>query len=152
MSCESDTAAVLRAAGQRVTPQRILILGCVRHAGGHVTAAQILDEVRRSFPYIDASTVYRTLAAAKERRLVSEVNLGGGEDLFEQRRQAEGARAAESLGVGGEAALAVVREGGVLSLSLCQVEEDDAAARPQHTAALGQDERHVAPAEHLQRV
>src|SRR3972149_4195678 len=83
MSCESDTAAVLRAAGQRVTPQRILILGCVRHAGGHVTAAQILDEVRRSFPYIDASTVYRTLAAAKERRLVSEVNLGGGEDLFE---------------------------------------------------------------------
>src|SRR3972149_10237291 len=83
MSCESDTAAVLRAAGQRVTPQRILLLGCGRHAGGPVPAAQILDEVRRSFPYIDASTVYRTLAAAKERRLVSEVNLGGGEDLFE---------------------------------------------------------------------
>ena len=83
MSCESDTAAVLRAAGQRVTPQRMLVLGCVRHAGGHLTAAQILDQVRTSYPYIDASTVYRTLASAKERRLVSETKLGRGEALFE---------------------------------------------------------------------
>jgi Fur family ferric uptake transcriptional regulator len=83
MSCEGDTAAVLRASGQKVTPQRMLILGCVRHARGHVTASQILDEVRRSYPYIDASTVYRTLASAKELRLVSETNLGAGDNLFE---------------------------------------------------------------------
>jgi Fur family ferric uptake transcriptional regulator len=61
----------------------MLILGCVRHAGGHVTASQILEDVRRSYPYIDASTVYRTLASAKEMRLVSETNLGGGDNLFE---------------------------------------------------------------------
>jgi Fur family ferric uptake transcriptional regulator len=83
MSCEQDTAAMLRSSGQKVTPQRMLILGCVRHARGHVTAAQILEEVRRSYPYIDASTVYRTLASAKELRLVSETNLGSGENLFE---------------------------------------------------------------------
>lgn len=82
MSCEADTAARLRAAGQKVTPQRMLILTCLRHAGGHLAAAQILDAVRASHPYIDPSTVYRTLAAAKERRLVSETNIGG-EDLFE---------------------------------------------------------------------
>jgi Fur family transcriptional regulator, ferric uptake regulator len=83
MSCETDTAAVLRAAGQKVTPQRLLVLTCLRHAGGHVTAAQLLEEARRSYPYIDASTVYRTLAAAKEQKLVSETNLGSGDNLFE---------------------------------------------------------------------
>ena len=83
MSCDSDTASVLRAAGQKVTPQRLLILGCVRHAGGHVSAAQILEQVRAAHPYIDASTVYRTLAAAKERKLVSETKLGGGDNVFE---------------------------------------------------------------------
>jgi Fur family ferric uptake transcriptional regulator len=83
MSCESDTAAMLRAASQKVTPQRILILSCVRHAAGHITASQILEQVRAAHPYIDASTVYRTLATAKERRLVSETNLGSGDNLFE---------------------------------------------------------------------
>ena len=83
LSCESDTAAVLRAAGQKVTPQRMLILGSVRHAGRHITASQILEEVRAAHPYVDASTVYRTLAAAKELKLVSETNLGSGDNLFE---------------------------------------------------------------------
>ncbi len=83
MSCEKDTADLLRSAGQKVTPQRLLILSCLRHAGGHVTAGQLLQEARRSYPYVDASTVYRTLAAAKELRLVSETNLGAGDTLFE---------------------------------------------------------------------
>ena len=83
MSCEKDTADLLRASGQKVTPQRLLILSCLRHAGGHVTASQILEEARRSYPYVDASTVYRTLAAAKDLRLVSETNLGVGDTLFE---------------------------------------------------------------------
>jgi Fur family ferric uptake transcriptional regulator len=83
VSCETETAALLRSAGQKVTPQRMLILGAVRHAHGHVSAAQILDEVRRSYPYIDASTVYRTLASARELRLVSETNLGAGDTLYE---------------------------------------------------------------------
>jgi Fur family ferric uptake transcriptional regulator len=83
MSCDSDTAAVLRAAGQKVTPQRLLILGCVRHAGGHVSASQVLEEVRAWQPYIDASTVYRTLASARDHKLVSETKLGSGDNLFE---------------------------------------------------------------------
>jgi Fur family ferric uptake transcriptional regulator len=83
MSCEKDTADLLRSLGQKVTPQRLLILTCLRHAGGHVTAGQILTEAHRTYPYVDASTVYRTLAAAKEMRLVSETNLGAGDNLFE---------------------------------------------------------------------
>ena len=82
MSCDSDTATLLRAAGQKVTAQRMLILSSLRHSEGHISAAQILDQVRRSNGYIDASTVYRTLAAARDWHLVSETKLGG-ETLFE---------------------------------------------------------------------
>lgn len=83
MSCETDTAGVLRAAGQKVTPQRLMILSALRHAGGHVTAAQLLEAARKSYPYIDASTVYRTLSAARDLRLVSETNMGAGDTLYE---------------------------------------------------------------------
>jgi Fur family ferric uptake transcriptional regulator len=83
VSCEIDTAGVLRAAGQKVTPQRLIILAALRHAGGHVTAARLLEDARKSYPYIDASTVYRTLAAAKDLRLVSETNMGSGDTLYE---------------------------------------------------------------------
>src|SRR5690606_22841068 len=79
----TETASVLRAAGQKVTPQRLIILSALRHAGGHVTAAQVLEAARKAYPYVDASTVYRTLAAAKQLRLVSETNMGSGETLYE---------------------------------------------------------------------
>jgi Fur family ferric uptake transcriptional regulator len=83
MSCETETATALKSAGQKVTPQRMLILSSVRHARGHLTASQILDEVRQSYPYVDASTVYRTLASARELRLVTETDMGSGDNQFE---------------------------------------------------------------------
>ena len=83
MSCETETAITLRDAGQKVTPQRMLILSSVRHASQHLTASKILDEVRQSYPYVDVSTVYRTLASARELGLVSETNMGSGDNEFE---------------------------------------------------------------------
>jgi Fur family ferric uptake transcriptional regulator len=83
MSCEKETAVVIREAGHKVTPQRVLILSAVRHAGEHVRAPQIIDELHESHPYIDASTVYRTLASATDMGLVSETNMGAGESEFE---------------------------------------------------------------------
>jgi Fur family ferric uptake transcriptional regulator len=74
---------LLRAAGHKVTPQRMLILSYTRHASGHVTAAQIIGDIRASYPYLDTSTVYRTLAAAKAIGLVSETRIGGTESVFE---------------------------------------------------------------------
>ena len=71
MSCENETAVALRDAGQKVTPQRMLILCTVRHARHHVTAPQTLENVRRSYPYVDASTVYRTLGSAAALGLVT---------------------------------------------------------------------------------
>src|SRR5437870_12632093 len=82
MSCETETAVVLRDAGQKITPQRMLILSTLRHAGQHVTATAVLEEVRRSYPYVDAATVYRTLASAAELGLVSETDRGDGATQF----------------------------------------------------------------------
>lgn len=83
MSCETETAVVLRDAGQKVTPQRMLILCTVRHARHHVTAGEILEDVRRAYPYVDASTVYRTLGSAAGLGLVSETKMGSGDTEFE---------------------------------------------------------------------
>jgi Fur family ferric uptake transcriptional regulator len=83
MSCESTTVDVLREAGHKMTPQRMLILTSLRHAKGHLTAADIFDRVKQSYPYVDISTVYRTLAVLKDMRLISETHMGGGDAAFE---------------------------------------------------------------------
>ena len=77
MGCESTIIATLKSTGHRVTPQRLLILSVIRHAGGHLTVSEIKDQVRRSYPTIDISTVYRNLSILKDLRLISETKLEG---------------------------------------------------------------------------
>lgn len=78
MSCEGDTARELRQSGRRFTPQRLRIAAALRHAGGHRSAEEICEVVRRQDPHaaIPLSTVYRTLSTLKEMRLVSELDAG----------------------------------------------------------------------------
>lgn len=83
MSCETETAIALREAGQKITPQRMLILSTLRHTEHHITASEVLDHVRRAYPFVDASTVYRTLNSATHLGLVSETDMGSGETQFE---------------------------------------------------------------------
>ncbi|HXH23126.1 MAG TPA: transcriptional repressor [Dehalococcoidia bacterium] len=83
MSCETETAAALRNSGQKVTPQRMLVLCAVRHRPHHVTAGEVLEDVKRAYPYIDISTVYRTLNAARDLRLVNELYRAGGDTEYE---------------------------------------------------------------------
>ena len=83
MSCETATMQALKESGHRLTPQRLMVVSAVRHTDGHVTASAIAERVRESYPYIDASTVYRTLGVLKEMRLVSETDMGGGEYAYE---------------------------------------------------------------------
>jgi Fur family transcriptional regulator, ferric uptake regulator len=83
MSCESETIDTLRGSGHKMTPQRMMILTSLRHAKGHLSAADIYDQVREAYPYVDISTVYRTLTVLKDMRLVSETHMGGGDATFE---------------------------------------------------------------------
>ena len=83
MSCEDDTADLLRRAGHKMTPQRLMIVRALRHSSGHVTATQIADQVKAVYPFVDVSTVYRTLDVLKRMRLATATDMGSGEDVFE---------------------------------------------------------------------
>ena len=83
MSCETETVQVLRETGHKATPQRLMILSALRHADGHLTANEIYEQVRLDYPYVDISTIYRTLAVLKELRLVSETDMGTGDTTYE---------------------------------------------------------------------
>jgi Fur family ferric uptake transcriptional regulator len=87
MSCETETVQVLRQRGHKATPQRLMILSALRHDAGHLTAGDIFDKVRVEYPYVDISTVYRTLAVLKELRLVTETDMGTGDTTYEWVRQ-----------------------------------------------------------------
>lgn len=83
MSCRAESAELLRKSGHKATRQRLAILTTLRHAGGHVTASEIYERVKGSYPYVDVSTVYRTLGVLKEMRLVAETDMGTGESTYE---------------------------------------------------------------------
>jgi Fe2+ or Zn2+ uptake regulation protein len=61
MSCGQRLTHELRAAGYRVTPQRLVILESVAHARVNTSAQQVFAEARRRLPGLDPATVYRTL-------------------------------------------------------------------------------------------
>ena len=83
MSCEDRMAQTLKESGHRPTPQRLMILSAVRHADDHITASEVLDQVKESYSFIDMSTVYRTLEMLKGMRLVSETHMGGDQHSYE---------------------------------------------------------------------
>jgi Fur family ferric uptake transcriptional regulator len=73
----------LRAIGQRVTPQRLLILGAFAKPGEHLTAEEVFDRVGPLSPAVNRSTVYRTLELFRDLGLITETDLGGGVRQFE---------------------------------------------------------------------
>ncbi len=79
----SSAAAALHARGERLTPQRLLVLGAIQEGPGHQTAEAIYERVRAAFPYVNRATIYRSLAWLKEQGLISETNLGGGQAEYE---------------------------------------------------------------------
>jgi Fur family ferric uptake transcriptional regulator len=83
MPCEEQLALTLKEYGHRPTPQRLMILSAVRHSEDHVTAADVLEQVKESYSFIDLSTVYRTLDMLKQMRLVSETDMGSGTYAYE---------------------------------------------------------------------
>lgn len=83
MSCEDQIIETLKESGYRPTPQRMMILSALRHAPGHVTAGEVLEQVKENYSFIDLSTVYRTLDMLKQMRLVSETHMGGDQHSYE---------------------------------------------------------------------
>ncbi|MBI4318685.1 MAG: transcriptional repressor [Chloroflexi bacterium] len=73
---------VLRELGYRLTPQRLMIIAAIQTIEGHVSAEDIGAQVRKQYPNLNPSTVYRTLELLKELGLVTETDLGEGRALY----------------------------------------------------------------------
>lgn len=63
----------LKAAGLRITPQRIAILGILSQSKDHPTVEEIHSEVKRTFPMMSLATVYKTVSSLKESGLILEI-------------------------------------------------------------------------------
>lgn len=73
--------------GFRMTPQRIAILEEIRAAGGHLTAAEVIDRVHERHPSISVGTVYRTLNMFAERGVILEFPFGNQASRFDGRTE-----------------------------------------------------------------
>lgn len=83
MTHHQQVVEALQQIGYRLTPQRMMILEAIAHSDGHTSAEDILETVRAAYPYLDISTVYRTLELLKTLHLVSETDLGRGHAHYE---------------------------------------------------------------------
>lgn len=82
----TELISELRRAGHRLTPQRDLILSTLVESPGHVTAQTILGAVRKQYPRVNKSAVYRTLDLLTELGLVHPTDVGGGQRVYELHR------------------------------------------------------------------
>ena len=83
MATHPTTIESLRQEGYRLTPQRMLILSIIDDSMGHISAEEIHQKVRQQYPFVNISTIYRTLNLLKKLRLVSETDLGEGYVRYE---------------------------------------------------------------------
>jgi Fur family transcriptional regulator, peroxide stress response regulator len=72
-----EIASSLRGQGLRITPQRIAIVDYVVNTDDHPNAEQIHNFVKKKYPMVSLSTVYKTLDMLREKRLVKEIEVGG---------------------------------------------------------------------------
>jgi Fe2+ or Zn2+ uptake regulation protein len=82
-----DLAALLRARGQRVTSQRLVILRELRRRGRHVDAHELGEAVRDQLPGTSTPTVYATLELLVELGLVRKLAPGTGTALYDARTE-----------------------------------------------------------------
>ncbi len=82
---DAELSLTLRARGQRVTPQRLVIGRLLRERQVHVTAEQVRDAVSSTLPGTSLPTVYATLELFEELGLVRKLDIAGGPAIFDSR-------------------------------------------------------------------
>lgn len=81
----NDLVALLRARGQRVTSQRLVILRELRRRGRHVSAHELGDALREELPGTSTPTIYATLDLLVELGLARKVSFAGSTTLYDAR-------------------------------------------------------------------
>lgn len=72
----------LKGAGERLTPARRAIVDALASATEHLTADDLVRDVRERHPGVHRSTVYRNLEALERVGAVEHVHLGHGRSVF----------------------------------------------------------------------
>jgi Fur family ferric uptake transcriptional regulator len=72
----------LRSRGYRITPQREMIVESIAHAGQHINAEEIFEQIRRRTRAVNIATVYRTLDLLVAQGLASQIDLGEGRVIY----------------------------------------------------------------------
>jgi Fur family ferric uptake transcriptional regulator len=83
MTSHATIVESLRQEGYRLTPQRMMILSIIHDSLGHISAEEIHQKVRKLYPFVNISTIYRTLNLLKKLRVISETDLGEGYVRYE---------------------------------------------------------------------
>lgn len=79
-----DSESVIRAAGLRITRQRIAVLDAV-HQSPHIGAAAVLKNVEAMLPSVSHQAVYDCLAHLTEAGLLRRMAVDGGPAVYETR-------------------------------------------------------------------
>jgi len=69
--------------GVRLTPQRFMVLEALAGASGHTTADRILATVQTRYPYVNKTTVYRTLDLLADLGLVAVTHTNTSQTQYE---------------------------------------------------------------------
>jgi Fur family ferric uptake transcriptional regulator len=83
MTAHSSIVESLRQEGYRLTPQRMMILSIIDDSMSHISAEEIHRKVCERYPFVNMSTIYRTLNLLKKLRLISETDMGEGYGRYE---------------------------------------------------------------------
>jgi Fur family peroxide stress response transcriptional regulator len=72
-----DLVSLLREGGLRITPQRIAIVDYLLKTEDHPSAIHIHNTIKKKYPMVSLSTVYKTLELLKEKKLINEIEVEG---------------------------------------------------------------------------
>ncbi len=82
---DEQLRALLRARGQRVTSQRLVIHRVLRSHDRHMTAEDVQEEVKHDLPGTSTPTVYATLDLLTDLGLLRRIHVGAGPTLYDAR-------------------------------------------------------------------
>ncbi len=82
MSCGERLVQEMKRRGQRVTPQRAVILETIAHMDRHASAQEVYQAARRRLPGLHLTTVYRALEDLQQVGLVDPFAAGSGVATF----------------------------------------------------------------------
>ena len=95
---DGELTTALRARGQRVTPQRLVIHRRLRARDRHVSAEELHAEVAPSLPGTSLPTVYAALELFESLGIVRRVHAGPGAVRFDSRTDEHGHRVCRVCG------------------------------------------------------